>query len=157
RVRVPVGDDPDVPEAGGVTPSRHAAVFALLFAALAIAFFALNGHNAWHPTDDGFVLAASWRVLNGQMPYRDFLYVRAPLTPYLHVVELLAPQGWQIQAGRATFYAELAAAAALPAVWAAVRMGLRATPRGLVLAAALWALALHNFPPMPWPTVDAVA
>lgn len=127
------------------------------FFALGLGLFLLNGWHGFHPTDQEFVLAYSWRILNGEVPYRDFLYARTPLTPYLHVPELLLPEGWAIQASRLVYYLELAAAAALPSLWAARRLGVHATPRALALAAAFFFLAVHNFPPMPWPTVDAVA
>ena len=140
-----------------MTPRGHAAVLATALGVLAAGFFLLNRDHAYHPTDDGFVLAYAWRVLQGEVPYRDFLYVRTPLSPYLHVPELLAPEGWTIAAGRFTFYLELWAAAALPAAWAALRLGVRATPRAVALCGIFFALALHNFPPMPWPTVDAIA
>ena len=86
-----------------MTPRGHAAAFVALFTGLALALFLLNGWNAYHPTDDGFILAYSWRVGHGEVPYRDFLYVRMPLTPYLHSLALLLPDGWQIQAGRLAF------------------------------------------------------
>ena len=140
-----------------MTARGHAAAFAVLFGGLGLAFFVLNAQHAYHPTDDGFVLAYAWRLVNGEVPYRDFLCVRTPLTLYLHLPELLLPEGWQIQAGRFVFYLELALAGALPTAWAALRCGLRATPRALALAAIFFLFTLHNFPPMPWPTVDAVA
>lgn len=139
-----------------MTARGHAAAFVALFTGLALALFLLNGWNAYHPTDDGFILAYSWRVGHGEVPYRDFLYVRTPLTPYLHSLALLLPDGWQIQAGRLAFYLELGLSGALPTAWAALRLGVRATPRALALAAICLLFAVHNFPPMPWPTVDAV-
>ncbi len=102
------------------------------------------------------MLAYSWRIANGEVPYRDFIYVRTPLTPYVHTLWLLLPDGWQIPAGRLAFYLELALSGALPALWLVSR-GLRATPRALFLAAIGSLAAAHNFPPMPWPTVDGLA
>ncbi len=131
-------------------------MFAGTFFVLGLGLFLLNGWHSFNPTDQEFVLAYSWRIVNGEVPYRDFLYARTPLTPYLHAPELFLPEGWAIQAGRLVYYTELAAAGALPTFWAARRLGIRATPRALALAAAFFFLAVHNFPPMPWPTVDAV-
>lgn len=139
-----------------MTPRAHAALFALVFCALATALFLLNGWNAYHPTDDGFILAYAWRVAHGEVPYRDFLFVRMPLTPYLHSALLLLPDGWQIQAGRLAFFLEMGLSAALPTIWAVLRLNIRATPRALGLAAICFLFAVHNFPPMPWPTVDGV-
>ncbi len=126
-----------------------------LYALLALTFFALMRDHAFHPTDDGFVLAYSWRLAQGEVPYRDFLYVRTPLSPLLHLPWLALPEGWPIPAGRLAFYVELAAAAMLPTAWAVSR-GLRATVPALAVCGGAFLLSLHNFPPMPWPTVDAV-
>jgi len=134
-----------------------AATFVATFFARALGLFLLNVWYAFHPTDQEFVLAYSWRIVNGEVPYRDFLYARTPLTPYLHAPELFVPEGWAIQAGRLVYYAELALTGALPTFWAARKLGVRATPRALALAAVFFLLAVHNFPPMPWPTVDALA
>lgn len=76
-----------------MTARGHAAAFGVLFGGLGLAFFVLNAQHAYHPTDDGFILAYTWHVANGEIPYRDFLYVRTPLSPYLHLPELLLPGG----------------------------------------------------------------
>ena len=139
-----------------MTRQAHAATFIALFAALGLTFFFMNRQNAYHPTDDGFILAYSWRIANGEIPYRDFLFERTPLTPILFTALMALPDGWQIQAGRLVFYLEIAASGALPFLWAALRLGLRATFRALALAAVGFLFAVHNFPPMPWTTVDGV-
>jgi hypothetical protein len=134
---------------------RRALPFVALYLALAFAFFLLMRDHAFHPTDDGFVLAYSWRIANGEVPYRDFLYERTPLTPYLHLAWVALPDGWSIPAGRLAFYLEMAGAATFPTIWAIGR-GLRATIPALAIAGAAFLLSLHNFPPMPWPTVDGI-
>jgi hypothetical protein len=50
--------------------------------------------TAWAPLgldteDGGFILGLSWRILSGDVPYRDFFYVRPPLSLYLHALPLL--------------------------------------------------------------------
>lgn len=134
---------------------RSALPFAAIYLFIAFAMFLLMRDHAFHPTDDGFVLAYSWRVLHGEVPYRDFVFERTPLTPYLHTVWLMLPDGWQISAGRLAYYLEMAASALMPTVWAASR-GLRANHLTLAVAGATFLIALNNFPPMPWMTVDAV-
>ena len=49
---------------------------------------------AWAPLgldteDGGFILGLSWRILSGDVPYRDFFYVRPPISLYLHGLPLL--------------------------------------------------------------------
>ena len=50
-------------------------------------------------TDDGgFILALSKRIIDGELPYKDFIYIRPPLTIYIHALSFLF--------GDYTFYAD---------------------------------------------------
>jgi hypothetical protein len=129
--------------------------FAALLGLVAGALFLLMRDHGFHPTDDGFIFAYSYRVLNGEVPYRDFVFERTPLTLYAHAAWLLLPDGWQIQAGRLAFYLEMAASALVMTLWAVSR-GLRPNVLTATVLGGSLLIALHNFPPMPWPTVDAV-
>ena len=60
-----------------------AAVVALLV------FFAF-GRLGFNPTDEGFYLAISRRLLEGLVPHRDFITPRPPLSAILHAPILLA-------------------------------------------------------------------
>lgn len=133
----------------------HALAFVALYVAIGLGGFLLMHDRGFHPTDDGFVLAYAWRVAQGEVPYRDFVFERTPLTPYLHSVWLALPEGWAVQAGRLAFYIEMAASALLPTLWAVTR-GLRANVLTLAIAGGTFLISLHNFPPMPWMTVDGV-
>jgi hypothetical protein len=122
--------------------------------AFAIAAFVVFGFNSYHPTDHGFALGASWRVAQGELPYRDFIWLRPPGTPYLHAFAMLLPESWTLLATRLVYYLEMTGAALLPALWA-LRFSRR--PRSLVVASLTFlCIALHNFPAMAWYTVDAV-
>lgn len=124
--------------------------------AFALISFALTGFNGYHPTDDGLIYSWSWRIFNGELPYRDFIYIRTPLTLYLHTVWLWLPEGWQIPAGRLAYYIEMIAVVGAPLAWA-VRTGrLRSDGRTMALVVIGLAFALHNFQPMPWYTVDGL-
>ena len=124
--------------------------------AFALASFALTGFNGYHPTDDGLIYSWSWRILNGEVPYRDFIYIRTPFTLYVHTLWLGLPDGWQIPAGRLAYYIEMIGVVGLPIAWA-VRTGrLHWNARTVALVVIGLAYAIHNFPPMPWYTVDGL-
>ncbi len=57
-------------------------VFVGLATLAAHAAFSWIGYN---PTDDGFTLAYSRRLLDGQIPHRDFIIIRPFLSPVLHM------------------------------------------------------------------------
>jgi hypothetical protein len=131
--------------------------YGLLFFLLPLLYFQLYGPYGFADTDQGFVTALAYRVHSGEMPYRDFVYVRPPLTPVLHSLELYLPATWQVPAGRMVYYLML---------WGSVLFGLSALGRQIDfeqlripkwwLGCLAFLFAAHNFPAMPWHTVDGV-
>lgn len=126
-----------------------------LFAALA----AFNSFYGYSPTDDGFVLGFAWRVWNGEIPHRDFITIRPPLPVLLHQVWFFLPENLQFIASRIGFYFWMGL------LWmvAAVRLlplFFRERPQGWIVGVSLltlfWIYTVHNFPPMPWHTIDGV-
>lgn len=129
---------------------------ALLMLGAALATFAGYGFWGFHPSDDGVVLAHAWRVWHGEMPYRDFVYVRTPLTPLLHTGWLLLPESFQFLAARLGFYLQMTLAMLPLTLWA-LRRGLVFDRVYLAIFSLMfWFLGIHVFPPMPWTTVDGV-
>ena len=123
---------------------------------LAGAFFGFLGLHSYVPYDPGFVLAYSWRLWGGQVPYVDFIHLRPPLSIYLHTGWLWLPETWSFPASRLGYFVQMALAAALPAA-AALRVGLVSDRgRAFFLTLAFYTFALGNFPVMPWYTVDGV-
>ncbi len=132
---------------------RWAAVIVLPLAAhAALSWIGFN------PTDDGFVLAGSTRILWGEVPHRDFLSIRPPGSFYLHL-----PEAW-LGGDRTFWWSRLTAwvewgitgwAWSGLAEWAA---GIAYVPGvRLALAVVGAALCAHQFPPMAWHSIDAVA
>lgn len=130
----------------------------LVFFLLPIAYFLLYGCYGFADTDQGFVPALAWRITGGQTPYLDFYYVRPPLTPYLHALELqLWPRSLEMLGMRLDFYLML---------WASVLWGILTLRRHVDFAhmgLSMWMLGIlsflygaHNFPAMPWHTVDGI-
>jgi hypothetical protein len=131
-------------------------VLALPFVGWVLLYFFRFGDTAWHPTDYEHIPSQVWRILNGEVPYRDFVYHKPPGTIWVHTVWFALPDTWQVPASRLFFYAQMATAGALPVLWAvkhgAVRFGFRLP----LLAVATTTIALHNFPVTPWQTTDGV-
>ena len=109
-------------------------------------------------TDFGFFYGYPWRLLQGQVPYRDFHFITPPAALYWHAFWLaITPDEISVLAGKLGFLAELAAAAWMGTLYLArvfdcERMGL---PLPL-LAALGFVWGVHSFPPMPWHTVDGI-
>lgn len=56
---------------------------------IALLVFSIFGRLGFNPTDEGHFMAISRRLLEGQVPYRDFIWVRPPLTSVLHAPFIL--------------------------------------------------------------------
>ncbi len=130
----------------------------ILFAVVgALTFHALYGSLGFNPTDEGFLLAQSRRLLDGAIPHLDFLSPRPVGSPLLHAHLLLWAGERIFWWGRAVAALEVMATAWL---WAALiaGAGIGLTNRGvrLALATAAAAVAVHTFPVMPWHTVDGI-
>jgi hypothetical protein len=122
--------------------------------AFALIYFVSFGSLAWHPTDYEQTYGYAWRVIHGEVPYRDFIYHKPPGTPFLHAVWMLFPDDLQVRASRLFFYLQISLPAVLPAAWAVSRGRVPFGWRLPCLVAAGALLAAHNFPLMPWPTTD---
>jgi hypothetical protein len=116
------------------------------------------GRHGLHGADGGFITALAWRIHLGQVPYRDFIYIRPPLSPLLHALtQGLLPAGYEMIGERFLFYFFVAAyswisTAVLDRLWGLRERGLRPWALALLFVAG----SVGNFPPMPWHTVDGI-
>jgi len=72
----------------------------LIFVVLSVILIALNyaGSEGLNPTDDGVVLAQSWRIIQGEIPHIDFISIRPIGSGVLHTVHFLLPAPVEITA-----------------------------------------------------------
>lgn len=131
-------------------------LFTALVTLLTAGIYCFYAFWSYHPSDDGVVLAMAWRVANGEVPFRDFISMRPPLSAYLHSLWLLLPWGSEFLAARLGFFVQVSLTVLLPVWWALGRSLVKVSMASLCLVAFFWFLAIHIFPPMPWPTVDGV-
>ena len=133
---------------------RHA----LVFFALPILYSLTYSRYAIADVDEGFILAAAWRIFSGEVPYRDFIYIRPPLTIYLHSLTFyFFGDALQVIGSRAVFYLFVASYSYLGARIVDRFFRLREMRLScLQLAAVSFIFSVHNFPPMPWHTVDGI-
>jgi hypothetical protein len=130
------------------------ALFLLVVPAVLHWRFSWIGFN---PTDEGFILASSRRLLEGQVPHRDFIAIRPVGSPLLHLPEVYLGGAATLWWSRLVFWLEVSASSLAWAYAGPALLGLRpgAVTRGaLALVATL--LSAHYFPPMAWHTVDGL-
>jgi len=148
-----------MPTSGDHAIGRPARVDGLLFLALApLVAHAVFSWIGFNPTDDGFVLAYGRRILDGQVPHRDFIAIRPVGAALLHLPELLLGGERVLAASRLAWWCELALVAW---IWVGLVGRALAVECGIVERSALRVLALllaaHVAPPRAWHTVDGLA
>lgn len=108
-------------------------------------------------TDFGYFYGYAWRVLQGQVPYRDFAYIKPAFPLYWHAFWMtLTPDNWEILAGKIGFFCSLLASSWFGALYLARLFDLRKITPTPLLATCAFVFAAHSFPAMPWHTPDGV-
>lgn len=139
------------------TKRFHINPAAILFFILPVIYYLLFAGYGFADTDQGFIPGLSYRISLGQVPYLDFDYVRPPLSPILHRLELYLPDAWEMRAMRFSSYL---------LIWASVLLTLLSFRRHFdldkmeipfwTLGSLAFVFSAHNFPAMPWHTVDGI-
>lgn len=129
----------------------------LMLTCLTAAVHLLFSPYGFNPTDDGFTLAYSRRILDGQIPHHDFIIIRPFLSPLLHVPVVALGGSYTYWLSRLVVWVQLVAI-----VWLWIVVIRRSLSTALPLRAqfALLVLGLslsaHNFPLMAWSTIDGL-
>ena len=129
-----------------------------LFWLLPFAYFFAYAFQGFSVRDDGFILGYAWRILCGELPHRDFIYVRPAVPCYVHALAMLAlPDRLEIIGDRLLCYVMAAVAnywfaAALDRCVPLARFNLNK----FVLASIAFIFSVNDFPPMAWTTTDGV-
>lgn len=129
-------------------------VFILLVPTGAQFLFSWIGFN---PTDDGFILAGSRRIIEGQIPHLDFISIRPVGSYLLHVPFVLFGGDYTFWLSRYFVWFQFACIAWF---WTVIIDGLlenRSTSMQRVLYALVaFVLSSHNFPIMAWHSIDSL-
>jgi hypothetical protein len=142
----------------GIKPTRRnvlvSVAFLLVVPTLAHLLFSWRG---FAPVDDGFTLAYSRRILEGQVPHRDFIIIRPFLSPLLHTPFVLFGGEYTYWVSRFFVWFQFACIS-----WAWVCIADRAfgnpfdNATKLLVALASFAASVHYFVLTAWHTVDGL-
>lgn len=134
-------------------PNRVAVVGAALLVVWVASLTSLAGIG-FNPTDDGFIVAQSSRILHGEVPHKDFVSPRPVGSPLLHTLDVALPTPL-LMTSRAIALAELLMMSALMVRLVTRRvLAWGAFEVAATVGAAL--VALHTFPIMSWHTIDGL-
>ena len=129
-------------------------VFILLIPAIAQILYSSLGLN---PTDDGFILAGSRRILDGQIPHLDFISIRPAGSHILHVPFVFLGGDYTIWISR---YFVLLQYASIAWAWTIIisnsfKNFFNITYK-LAFALIAFYFSVHAFPIMAWHSVDSL-
>lgn len=128
--------------------------FLLVVPALAHLLFSWRG---FAPVDDGFTLAYSRRILEGQVPHRDFIIIRPFISPLLHTPFVLFGGDYTYWVSRFFVWFQFACIS-----WAWVCIADRAfgnpfdNATKLFVALVSFAASVHYFVLTAWHTIDGL-
>lgn len=123
----------------------------LITACIAHLLFSRYGFN---PTDEGFILGYSKRVLDGQIPHLDFVSIRPALSAYIHTIDFAFGNEQLFYNSR--FIAWLMLAFSI-AVWIhALAAKGQTILTSLSLGIISFFIVTHNYPLMAWHTIDGI-
>lgn len=140
------------------TFKRYKCLVPALIAAL---YFIVFGRYGFSDTDDGWMTSFAWRLFNGQAIYKDFIYIRPPVTPLIRaaVMNLVPINHYYLISDRA-----LSCVLILSYSYIATTALRRIFPdddslreHGWIYTSCFFVFSLHNFSPaFAWYTIDGV-
>lgn len=131
-------------------------VFFLILVTLTAHFlFSSLGFN---PTDDGFTLAYSKRIINGQIPHLDFIIIRPFLSPLIHIPFVLWGGDYTFLFSRLFVWFQFAC---ISWIWTQIiikKSGITTFSNFEKVSIALisFAFSVHSFPIIAWHTIDGL-
>src|SRR5436305_1992028 len=109
------------------------------------------------PTDEGFTLAHSRHILDGEVPHRDFIIIRPFFSPLIHVPELWLGGASTLWLSRFVVWFQFAS---LAAAWTTVtnRLTNRSLSSGTAVFCGLicFATTVHTKHLTAWHTIDGL-
>jgi hypothetical protein len=142
----------------GTIATKHTRIVAVAFIALVpVISHLLFSWMGFTPTDEGFTLSLSRRILDGQFPHRDFIIIRPFLSPLIHVPFVLLGGQYTFWLSRLSVWFEFAVISWL---WVSIIDRSMNSPFSLVertlVALIAFAATVHTKHVTAWFTIDGL-
>ncbi len=109
------------------------------------------------PTDDGFILAGSRRIIERQIPHKDFITVRPPGSFYIHTLDIILGGEFVFLFSR---FLVLLQFACISWIWTIiiteVYKKFLSLFEKILLSTISFIFCVHFFPLMPWHSIDGL-
>lgn len=135
-------------------------IFVLILFAVVFSIGGYAVNQGFNPSDEGVVLSQSWRLLNGEIPHKEFISIRPVGSGLLHQLDLilpfpLIPTSRIIAAFEYILLSILWAFIVLSAAKDTITPGKKYLVYGAVIISTI-VLNLNNGPVFTWTTTDAL-
>lgn len=105
--------------------------------------------------DMGSIFGISWSIYNGYFPHRDFVYIKPAFSPFFHSLPLYISEDYAYLINRYFYFIQVFTYSYLSTLVAFNYLKL--SKKHLFFFATIGAIvSVHNYPPMPWNTVDGI-
>lgn len=132
----------------------------LMFIVICVIFIFLNyaGTEGLNPSDDGVILAQSWRIINGEIPHLDFISIRPVGSGVLHSIHFLIPFPLEISARYFVLFQFFIIAFCWVQFFRLKSKFKHKLPISYQISILLiaWIFTIYNYNLFPWTTIDAI-
>ena len=130
--------------------------YLILFICVILFYALFYGPYGYDDADGGYTLALAWRLYNGELPYKDFIMVRPPLSPIFHSLFFnIIPDNFELFFDRILCYVLFA----LSSLFGALTIKLKFPEIAIdvyLLALIGFVFSIVNLPPIAWHTTDGI-
>lgn len=129
--------------------------FKFLFFAILLFYIIVYGPFGIEEGDMGSIFGISWSMYNGYFPHRDFVYIKPAFSPFFHSIPLYFSEDYAYLINRYLYFVQVFGYSYLTS--AIAFKFLKLPKKYIYFIATIGALvSIHNYPPMPWNTVDGL-
>ena len=130
--------------------------FKYLYWVLLLFYIVMYTTFGFEDGDMGTIFSISWSMYNGYFPYTDFTYIKPPFSPYFHSLFLYITEDYAYLINRGFYYIQvfLYSYFAAKLLCKIFKINSKNTVYFIAILGAL--ISIHNYPPMPWNTVDGI-
>lgn len=137
-------------------------VLVLIAVSLTIIYAALRipSTEGFNPSDDGVILAQSYRILNGEIPHRDFISIRPAGSAVMHAINYFSPLPLELSSRWLVWFEFLFTSILLTSCLAGSWFKVLRKPLFLLVIGSsvvvMFILNQNHYNLFPWTTIDAL-
>jgi hypothetical protein len=130
----------------------------IVFFVVFLSYFIFNiiATEGFNPSDDGVILAQSFRILNGEIPHKDFISIRPVFSGILHTIHFFSPLALEESARWFVFFQYFIYSILTTFILFKFVLKSKSHPYFILLGTSSLLLNLNFYNLYPWTTIDAL-